>query len=419
MSKRIGYLAQVFPHLSMTFVYREVMALREKGLDIHTFSTWKPKLEELSEEAKPLVDETYYVFPISWLRLLLCHISVFATRPWRYTTTLFFCLTREHKSFRNRLRTLIHFSYAIPLAQEVERRKIDHLHVHFALNGTTVAMIIARLTETTYSFTAHANDIFVNPILLPEKIAEARFIVAISDFNARYMYKILPSQETEQKMNVVRCGIDVERFAPPAYRNSKDRPMILAAGRLVEKKGIRYLLRACKLLVERGYVFDCTIIGGGPEEEELRRIVRELGLGDYVHLEGVFFQEDLDDYLLRADIVTLPCVVAKDNDMDGIPNSLMEGMAMELPSVSTTVSGIPELIEDMETGLLVPPEDEVALADALARLLDDHALRVSLGKAGRAKVAAEYEINTNTNRLVEVFRTYLGADLFPETENIL
>ena len=419
MNKRIGYFSQVFPNLSETFVYREIMALRAKGIDVQTFSTWKPKPGEISEEAKSLVDDTYYVFPLSWLRLLLCHIAIFASRPWRYTKTLLFCVTRKHKSFRNRLRTLIHFSYAIPLAQEVERRGIEHLHVHFALNAATVAMIIARLTNTTYSFTAHANDLFVNPILLPEKIAESRFIVAISDFNARFMYDILPCDETKQKMNVVRCGIDVGRFAPPDHRAVRERPMILAAGRLVEKKGIRHLIRACKLLVERGYQFDCTVIGGGPEEEVLQQMVHEYGLGDFVHLKGAFFQEVLDSYLLEADIIALPCVVAKDNDMDGIPNSLMEGMAMELPSVSTTVSGIPELIDDMETGLLVPPEDEMALADALARLLDDHALRLSLGKAGRAKVAAEYEIDTNTNRLVEVFRTYLGTELLPETQNTL
>jgi glycosyltransferase involved in cell wall biosynthesis len=408
---KIGYLAQVFPHLTMTFVYREVLALRASGLDVDTFATWRPDEAVLSQEAKGLVESTSYVFPRSWFNFVGCHLRWLFKRPWRYVETLFFCLRHTKGSWKNRLRTLFHFGEAICLAEETTRKNIAHLHVHFALNATTLAMIVARLTGITFSFTAHANDIFANPILLPEKLAEARFIVAISKYNAAFLQGIDSSEEMRCKIEVVRCGIDVSHFSPPAQRTSATKCTILAVGRLVEKKGYPYLIEACKQLREQGYLFDCYILGDGPQAELLREMVEENGLQDCVHLEGIVFQENLKEHLNRADIIALPCVVAKDNDMDGIPNSLMEGMAMALPAVSTTLSGIPELIEHNQNGLLIPPNDAPALAGALARLISDRALRQRLGEAGRAKIVAEYDIEKNSRQLLDIFQRRLGSEL--------
>jgi glycosyltransferase involved in cell wall biosynthesis len=408
----IGYLAQKFPGLTTTFVYREVLALRADGLQIRTFSTWKPKLNELSEEAKDLVEETFYIFPLNWLQFLLSHAWYLFTRPHRYLGTLWFCLTREHKTSKNRLRTFYHFCEGVYLAREIERGGIRHIHAHFALNATTIALVVSRLTGVSFSFTAHANDIFINPILLPEKIEAARFIIAISEYNRRFLHSIVPSQETFDKTHIVHCGIDVRRFSPPARRSQNDHPIILAVGRLVEKKGHPYLVKACKILVNQGYDFRCLIVGGGPQEPLLRRVIEENDLVSYVSLEGVVFQENLGRYLERADIFALPCVVASNQDMDGIPNTLMEAMAMGIPTISTTVSGIPELIEDGKTGLLVPPRDEVALADAIVTLIEDKELGSALGRVGRAKVVEEFEIEKNTDRLLGIFQSYLGDRTF-------
>ncbi|MFQ5904858.1 MAG: hypothetical protein ACE5JO_14340, partial [Candidatus Binatia bacterium] len=233
----IGYLAQVFPSLTMTFVYREVLALRAAGLDIQTFSTWKPRLDELSDEAVDLVEDTFYIFPLNWPKFLLSHTWYVFRRPLRYLCTLWFCLTREHKTQKNRWRTFYHFCQAVYLAREVEHRNIKHLHAHFALNATTIAMVVSRLTGTTFSFTAHANDIFANPILLPEKTKLARFIVAISEYNVRFLRDVVPGQETANKTHLVHCGIDVQHFSPPNHRSYTTPPIILTVGRLIEKKG--------------------------------------------------------------------------------------------------------------------------------------------------------------------------------------
>jgi glycosyltransferase involved in cell wall biosynthesis len=403
----IGYVAQVFPHLTMTFVYREVRALRAAGLPIKTFSVWKPVLNELHDEAKDLVNDTFYVFPLDWPRFLWSHIWYLISRPGRYLGTLWFCLTREHKMFKNRVRTFYHFCQAVYMATEVERRNIKHLHVHFALNATTIALIISRLSNVTFSFTAHANDIFVNPILLPEKIKEAQFIIGISEYNKRFLHDVVPGQETLDKIHLVRYGVDVQHFAPPERCPGNNLPTILAIARLVEKKGYPFLIKACKILVDQGYDFQCLIVGGGPQEGLLKEMIEANGLTKYISLVGIVFQEHLRDYFNQADMFVLPCIVAGDQDRDGIPNTLIEAMAMEIPVVSTYVSGIPELIEDNKSGLLVSPQDEISLAKAIATLLEDKELRERMGKAGRTKVIEEFEIEKNTCRLSDIFRTHV------------
>jgi glycosyltransferase involved in cell wall biosynthesis len=281
--------------------------------------------------------------------------------------------------------------------------------VHFALNATTLALIVSRLTGVPFSFTAHANDIFANPIMLAEKIANANMINAISDYNARFLCDFVPDPRTRAEIRVVRCGIDVTDFAPTKRPSPNEEPTILAVGRLVEKKGYPYLIEACGFLADRGHRFRCLIVGDGPQQALLQKMIDERELNGVVQLIGPVFQEHLKEYLAQADIITLPCVVAQDGDMDGIPNSLMEGMAMEIPAVSTRLSGIPELIDHLENGLLVEPNDAAGLADALALLLDDAELRLRLGRAARAKIVAEYEIGANADRLLEIFRDSLRS----------
>jgi colanic acid/amylovoran biosynthesis glycosyltransferase len=404
----IAYIAQKFPSLSLTFVYREVEALREKGCDIVTLSTWKPRRDQLSAEAQHLVDSTSYVFPLNWLRFLTAHLQYMITRPLRYWGTFFFLLTQPGEGLRNRVRTFYHFCEAVYLTPEVQRRGVDHIHSHFALNSATAAMVIARLLDIPFSFTAHANDIFRNPILLKQKIQAARFIIAISEYNREWLYNIVPRPETARKMHIVRYGVDVHHFSPVGRQAQNGRPVILSVCRLVEKKGLPYLIKACKRLVDAGYDFHCLIVGGGPQESLLRQLIGENDLASYVSLEGVVFQEHLKEYLNRADVFVLPCVVASDGDRDGIPNTLIEAMAMGIPTISTGVSGIPELIKNERTGLIVPEKDEQALAEALGRLLDDEPLRLKLSQGGRQQVEQDYALDKNVEKLKAIFERYLS-----------
>ena len=411
-SKRpIAYIAQTFPALTQTFVYREVEALESQGFDVVTCAIWRPDPARLSEEAIHLVARSAYVFPVSWLRFLVAHLRYMWTRPWRYWHTLLFVLTRRGESGHNRLRTLFHFCEAVYLGPEMERRNVGHIHAHFTINAATVALVLARLLGVSFSFTAH-NIFFSDRILLAEKVREARFIVAISEFSRRFLLRLVPADGLADKIHVVHCGLSTEDFAP-APRPRNEVPHILFVAQLSERKGAPILVEACRLLAERGIAFRCTIIGDGPQRPLVERLIVQYGLADQVETTGALPQERLREHLARADVFTLPCVTAPDGDMDGIPVSLMEAMAMEVPVVSTTISGIPELIEDGQSGLLTPQKDALALADALQRLLTDAALRDRLGKAGRQKVIAEFNLRRNVDALAALFEKYLpgwGAD---------
>lgn len=401
----IGYIAQFFPSLSETFVYREIQALRARGIKIKTFSIRKSDPSTLSDEAKDLVDSTFYIFPINFPRFLITHLWYLIRHPHRYFGTLWFYLTREHRTLKNRLRTFYHFCEAIPIAREVKRIGIKHLHAHFALNPATVAMVVSRLVGVSFSITAHANDIYCNPILLEEKIRAARFIVTISDYNKQFLFNILPTPESLQKIHVVHCGVEVKRFYPQRDRAQSAKPIILSVGRMVEKKGFSYLIRACKILLENAYDFRCVIVGDGPQKGLLKQIIKEAGLSGVVDLPGLVYQEHIREYFAKADIFVLPCIIGTDDDMDGIPVSLMEAMAMEIPTVSTNISGIPELIEHMKTGILVPPKDEVSLANAISTLIENDDLSKNLGKAGRSKVNSEFNIQKNVDLLMTIFES--------------
>jgi len=405
----IGYITQSFPSLTTTFIYREVLALREIGFDIVTFAIWKPNISKLSEESKDLVDSTFYVFPISWSKLLVAHLYFLFTRPLKYLGTFFFVLTRRGESIRNRRRTFFHFFEAIYLALDAKRTGIRHIHAHFTVNAATLALIIARILDISFSFTAH-NNIFSDRLILKEKLKAAKFFFAISNYSRNFLLEFLPDEGLQERSHIVHCGVSPADFSPPAHRVGNQRPLIFSLAQLVDRKGLPVLVEACAILHERGYDFQCFIAGDGPQRSLMERLITEYQIQDKVQLVGIVFQEQLADYLDKTDMFVLPCITADDGDRDGIPVVLMEAMAMEIPTVSTYVSGIPELIEDGQTGLLVRERDAAALADAIQRLIEDGCLRQRLGKQGRQKIIHEFNIHKNAAQLATLFKEYLNID---------
>ncbi|RME41108.1 MAG: colanic acid biosynthesis glycosyltransferase WcaL, partial [Caldilineae bacterium] len=329
------------------------------------------------------------------------------TRPRRYLSTFFLLLTHPGESLHNRLRTFMHFGGAVFLAMQIRRQNIRHIHAHFSVNAATMALVIARLLGISFSFTAH-NNFFTDKIVLKEKLRAAKFILAISEYNREYLLKLLPEEGLRDKFHIVHCGVSPADFCPPAEKPVNNPPLIFSVSHLTERKGFPVLVEACRLLSERGVPFACLIGGDGAQRPLLEEMIARYGLQEQVKLLGVIFQEDLRQYLCRADIFALPCQVAQNGDMDGIPVALMEAMAMELPVVSTRISGIPELVTDGHDGLLVEQKDPVALADALQRLLTDPALRHRLGKRARQKIVQSFDVDKSAARLAQIFHRYLN-----------
>lgn len=261
-------------------------------------------------------------------------------------------------------------------------------------------MYAAGMAGIPYSFTAHANDIFVRPVALREKVARSAFCACISHFNTRYL---TGKGCDPAKLVVVRCGLDSAEYAytPPAASTGPVR--IFSVGRLIEKKGFVPLLGALARVRDAGIAFQCQIVGDGPLMDTLKRRIADLQLDGQVELLGSQPQERVKALLSCATVFALPCIVAQDGDQDGIPVALMEAMALGVPVVSCPVSGVPELIQDGREGLLAPPHDETRLAEALGRLASDTDLRSRLAEAARARIEREFDSHQSAGQLLGLF----------------
>jgi len=410
----IAYFTQMYPGLTQTFVYREVLALRARQVPVSTYSVWPPETSDLPPEVRPLMDETFYIFPINWLALILSHLWVFAHHPLRYLGTLLFVLTRPGTSLRNRWRSLLHFGYGMLVLRDMARSGVQHIHVHFAWSASSIALIAHRILDIPFSLTLHSNEIYFDRLLLKDKLHAASFVVTISQFNRRLMEELWPESGIADKVHVIHCGLDPELFkaAPDgesAEPRDHNRLEIVGVGQLAPRKGFHVLIEACHLLSQRNVPYCCHILGEGPERERLEDLCRRYDLYEQVQMPGLIYQQDLRRALARSDVFCLPCVKDKSGDLDGIPVALMEAMAMELATVSTSVSGIPELIQDEQNGLLAQPDDAEALADILQRLADDPGLRARLAEAGRETVVKEFNIHRSAEQMAALFQAQVSA----------
>jgi glycosyltransferase involved in cell wall biosynthesis len=401
---KIAYILASYPYLTTTFVDREILAVQQMEIDLVLVSMRKPAPFAMRPEIKRLAEATKYLLPAPWPRLLQAHLRFILTQPRTYMTTLVYMLSRRHAGFGAWIRTLFYFLVGVWAAKVLEGHGINHVHAHFANRATAVAMVVSRLLGIPYSMFAHANDIYVSPIMLADKMEGAKFVATCTGYNKAHLERLY-NDHTASKLHLIYHGLDLSKFDPARQlsRNGQ-RPLLLAVGQLREKKGFSYLINACRLLQDRGYDFSCEIIGGGPEHSRLEALIADLHLEGTVILHGPLpHSEVLTTYTL-ATLFVLPCIMAKDGDRDGIPNVLLEAMAMQVPVVSTQLSGIPEVIEDGLTGLLVPSEDKDALAQAMARLLENPDLRAELGREGRKRVEERFDIHKNIGRLVELFK---------------
>ena len=403
-SASIAYIVDRFPRLTQTFVYREVMSLRERGLPIHTFSIWPSDLADLSTEAAPLIEKTSYIFPLSWLALIKVHLRYIFSRPLRYFWTLAFVLSQPAEPMYNRFRCLVHFMYGMLAIREIELLKIQHIHAHSGWSASSIALMANRLLGIPFSLTLHAHGIYINRLLLKAKLQYSKFVVTISKYNRQFLKKLFPKINLENKMHIIHCGLDPDIFTPStAPSHIDDEFTIVGVGQLDPRKGFHVLIEACHYLAERGIAFRCHILGEGGERNRLEALIARLNLTERVLLPGQITQEELRQLLSKADVSALPCIWDKSGDLDGIPVALIETMAMQIPSVSTTVSGIPELIDHERNGLLTSPGDAVGLANEIQRLKNDPELRRQLGQAGRETVINEFNIYKSAEQMSALF----------------
>ncbi|MFQ5555416.1 MAG: glycosyltransferase family 4 protein [Acidimicrobiia bacterium] len=427
----VAFIVKGYPRLSETFILNEIHLLEQMGIPLRIYSLKK----ETEGKRQGVVDRI--AAPVrflgedaasedvsfgTWLRInlpryLASHRKLLRRRPGRYLQALQYALLglglRFHLDRAPSLkRTAIKdFLRAGHIAADlVDHPDVRHLHAHFCHGSTTMAFFAGHITGIPFSFTAHAKDIYLPKLnpggLLRVKIEAAEFVVTCTDANRRHLERLSPGSA----IRTIYHGLDTERFAPPDRTAPRaGRPVLLSVGRLVPKKGFPTLIRACAVLRDRGIDFSARIIGpAGSDSARVAALVDELDLGEIVTIEGAMTQEGLRAAFGTSTVMALACEVAPNGDRDGIPNVLVEAMAMATPVVATRVSGIPELVEDDVTGLLVNERSPVELGDAIERLFADAPLRLRLGRTGRRRVRDRFDSGTTTQELAGLFARRLG-----------
>ncbi len=393
---KIAYLFSRYPAVSHTFCDTEMLAHERAGLELEIDVIRPPQSSFRHGHARELRAPIHYAPPPAVMRAL----EQKARREGRYPEAL----VRQHAArFGPEYKPAQRARNALYFASALERRGIDLLHVHFANRAAHTAVFIKAITGLPFSITAHGQDFMADlghPGLLDEICGEAAFIVTVSDFSRELLEKVCPS--AHGKIHRVHNGIDLGKFAASA-RSAPAKPRILSVGRLVPVKGHRHLIEACARLREAGADFECVIVGDGPERAALAGLIEERGLQGTVELAGSLPQEEVARALAECDVFALPSVVDAQGATDILPTVVLEAMGSERPVLASAVGGLAELVEEGRTGLLVPPADETALANALGSLLADAERRAGMGRAGRAKAETEFNVGASAAALRDLF----------------
>ena len=391
---KVAYVLKMFPRFSETFILSEILELERQGMEVRIYSLKLPndgRFHGVVARVKAPVTYVPSVVAANFRDFLTPHWRVFNWNRRRYLKTLWRTIRRRRWGAVKR------FMQAAYLAPQLRDAGITHVHAHFASSATSVAHHLHHLIGLSYSFTAHAKDIYIDGVaedVLRRKLDSARFIVTVSDYNRAHLASIAPHADIVRIYN----ELDLQQFSldgthPDAL------PMVLAVGRLVEKKGFDILVRACAILNSQQVRFRCTIVGTGALEHPLRAMVDELELGDLIDLPGPMPREALITLYPRASVLVAPCVIGSDGNRDGLPTVLIEAMALGVPVISTDVTGIPELVQHGVTGRLAGQNDPGALAASIRASLEQRADSMEMAREGRRVVESRFDLRRNVTDL--------------------
>ena len=404
ISMRLGYLYSRYPVLSQTFCDAEMLALERLGFELEIGSVYPPLTSLRHEHIGCLRAPIHYAPPQEILKISEKNAKTHGKWPRNL-------VDRHERKYGPSVKAEQRARNALYFADHFKRRGVDHVHVHFANRAAHTAMFLKEISGIPFSVTAHGQDFMKdlgNDDLLREICAAAEFVAAETDYSRDLLRQRCP--DSAAKIHRVYNGMDLTRFPTPNEEVSINQvPRIISVGRLVAFKGFEYLIDACADLARRDLQFTCEIIGDGPLRGDLEARIRNLKLSDRVHLLGSLSQGAVLEKLRGADIFALASVTDTQGASDVFPTVIIEAMAAARPVVSTQLAGIPESVVHGETGLLVSPEDTMALAEALARLIQDSKLRFHYGRAGRERIEQHFRIEHTVAPLIELLQTTPGA----------
>jgi colanic acid/amylovoran biosynthesis glycosyltransferase len=397
----IAYLVSRYPAVSHTFILSEIQYLRKLGFNIYTSSINPPDQaqEKLTSTDRKEIANTYYIKQEGPLKALISLLKTFLTSPLTFFKGFLLSLRLAGPDLKRILWHLMYAAEASLLGQWMKKHSLKHLHVHFANPAATVALITSRMFPISYSLTVHGPDEFydVSSNNLLDKIKDAKFICCIGYYAQSQLMKLSDKGQWD-KFEISPLGVDLKKFKGKENKTHSAKCKILCVGRLAPSKGTQILIEALKILLSEGQDIDLIIVGDGPEKANLQDYVLKQGMQNQVFFLGALNHDQVLNAYANADIFALASFA------EGIPVVLMEAMAMEIPCVSTFVNGIPELIRDNIDGLLTYPSDAKGLAAALSKLIQNPALRQSLGQAGRRRIIEKYNLEKNVVILSRILK---------------
>ena len=402
----LGMILKGYPRISESFISNEILLLERLGFSVHIFSMRAPREDfthQNIEQIQARVDYLPETLLVPLPRFLYHNLLLALKIPRRYLETLKTALRRFRRTHRPA--TFKHFLQAGYLVQRLlPGTGVCHLHAHFAHSPASVAMFSSQLSGLKFSFTAHAKDIYTSDQeQLREKLKLAKFVVTCTAYNRRHLMALADGDSAP--IHRVYHGIDTGLFSPPAGSRAPDPPYkLLTVARMTAKKGLTTVYQAVKRLVDNGYAVRHSLVGDGEDRDKILTLIDSLGLKGVARWHGTRTHQAVLEFYRQADVFVLGCEVAANGDRDGIPNVLLESMAMGVPVVATTVSAIPELVKDGETGLLVPPGEPEKLAAAIVRLLTEDALRKQIVRKARQRVLQDFYNHDHIHRLAEIYR---------------
>lgn len=399
---RLGYLYSRYPVISQTFCDAEMLALERRGVELAIGSVYPPLTSLRHEYIAKLRAPIHYAPPQEILSIIERNAKTASKWPRD--------LVEQHDGKYGRgAKAELRARNALYFAEFFARSGVHHVHVHFANRAAHTALFLKEISGIPFSITAHGQD-FMKDLgsddLLREICAGAEFVAAETDYSRDLLRQRCP--DSAAKIHRVYNGIDLERFPDSAstqrggYSFPNKVPHIVSVGRLVAFKGFDHLIDACAELARRRIDFVCDIIGDGPLRETLQAKIEQFDLSSRVNLLGSLSQDAVLEKLQVADIFALASTTDAEGATDVFPTVILEAMASARPVVSTRLAGIPELVVDGQTGMLVRPGDSTELARALEQFLRDPELRLRFGHSGRQRIEQHFQIEQTVAPLMEM-----------------
>ncbi|GET35753.1 glycosyltransferase [Microseira wollei] len=399
---KIAYLMSQHPYPSCTFIRREIAAIEAAGIPVARFSIRLPDKDLADEADKQEPEKTRYILGVGAFGLLLGLLRVAFGRPLRWWKALQLTVKIGWGSDRGVLINLIYLLEACVLLQWLLDLGIEHVHAHFATNGTTVAMLCNLMGGPQYSFTVHGPHEFDKPeaLALPEKIKRAAFVAAVCSYGKSQLFRWCDYKQWS-KIHVIRCGVD-KMFLSQPYVPLPNQPRFVCVGRLGEQKGHLILIEAVSQLAAEGFKFKVILVGDGPLRNEIETLISQMHLEDYIEITGWATNAQVQQQILAAQVMVLPSFA------EGLPVVVMEALALSRPVIGTYIAGIPELVEPGKCGWLVPSGSASALAAAMRTVLQTPVEELAkMGTSGAESVALYHDAAQEASKLLNLFQTYL------------